>query len=150
MAANHIAKITRQINAPATRVWKALTTPNLIEKYFFGTRASSEWKEGSDITFEGTWEDQPYTDKGTIQVMLPEKILQYSYFSPLSGLDDVPENYQSITFELDEEGDTTLLTLKHANLPSEEEKIKSENNWNKILNDLKQLVENMQHESYEP
>lgn len=149
MAANHIAKITRQINAPATRVWKALTTPDLIEKYFFGTRTSSEWEEGSEITFEGTWEDQPYTDKGTIQTMLPERILQYSYFSPLSGLEDVPENYQSITFELDEEGDTTLLTVKHANLPSEEQKVQSENNWNKVLNNLKQLVENMQHEPHQ-
>ncbi len=141
MSVNHIAKVTKEINAPAARVWDALTNPELIREYFFGANAISEWKQGSEIRFEGTWQDKPYTDKGTIQLILPEKILQFTYYSPLSGLDDVPENYQSISYELEENNGVTTLTVKNANLSSEEQKEQSQKNWEHVLENLERLLE---------
>jgi hypothetical protein len=41
-----------------------------------------------------------YEDKGKILRFEPRKSLQYSHFSPLSGLHDNPENYHIVTIDL--------------------------------------------------
>jgi uncharacterized protein YndB with AHSA1/START domain len=141
MSANLIAKAAITIQAPASKVWEALTTPELIKQYFFGTNAVSEWKEGSSLEFKGEWEGRSYADKGTILKMVPEKLFQYSYFSPLSGLEDAPENYANIIYELDEENGQTTLSVKQENLADEKIREQSEKNWNTVLNNLKELLE---------
>ena len=40
-----------QIDAPPERVWKALTDPELTEKYYFGTRVESDWAPGGPIRY---------------------------------------------------------------------------------------------------
>jgi uncharacterized protein YndB with AHSA1/START domain len=48
------------ISTDAQRVWRALTDRETIKKYFFGTDAVSDWKEGSTLIFQGEWEsDHP-------------------------------------------------------------------------------------------
>ena len=37
MRPNFTAHARTTINAPASKVWEALTTPEIIKKYFFGT-----------------------------------------------------------------------------------------------------------------
>ncbi|MGZ4038890.1 MAG: SRPBCC domain-containing protein, partial [Bacteroidia bacterium] len=32
------------INAPAAKVWKALTDASIVKQYFFGTNVKSDWK----------------------------------------------------------------------------------------------------------
>jgi uncharacterized protein YndB with AHSA1/START domain len=54
------------IKTTKSKVWNALTDPEQIKKYFFGTETVSDWKVGSPITFSGVWEGKPYIDKGTI------------------------------------------------------------------------------------
>ena len=53
-------------NAPVEAVWDALTNPEKIKRYLFGTQTITDWKEGSPIIFTGTWEGTQYKDKGTI------------------------------------------------------------------------------------
>src|SRR3954462_15499698 len=96
---NIIAKESTIINAPAQNVWDALTKPELIQKYFFGTYASSSWKKGGPITFKGEWEGKQYEDKGSILDVKPGKLLRYNFWSSMSGMRDVPENYVIITYE---------------------------------------------------
>ena len=129
------------INAPAAKVWEALTTPSIIKQYFFGTNAISDWKVGSPIKFTGEWEGKHYEDKGSILEMIPNKLFRYSYWSSISGIEDKPENYVPITYELDSKGTGVLLTVTQENIPDEKMKEHSLENWNKVLRDLKQLLE---------
>ncbi|MEP7108016.1 MAG: SRPBCC domain-containing protein [Ferruginibacter sp.] len=129
------------INAVASAVWDALIRPELIKQYFFGTEAISDWNEGSPIIFKGAWGDKLYEDKGTILIVEPEKLLRFSYWSSLSGIEDKPENYQIITYELFDEGGDSTLSITQENIPDENTKMHSEKIWRKVLNDLKGLLE---------
>jgi uncharacterized protein YndB with AHSA1/START domain len=54
-----LAKTTVHINAPASKVWEALTTPAIIKLYFFGTDVITDWKVDSSLIFKGVWEGKP-------------------------------------------------------------------------------------------
>jgi len=129
------------INAPASKVWEALTTPSIIKQYFFGTNAVSDWKVGSPIVFRGEWEGKHYEDKGHIIEIVPKKLFRYSYWSSMSDMEDKPENYVTITYELMGKDNSTTLTITQENIPDEKTKDHSEENWNTVLGDLKKLLE---------
>lgn len=141
MNTKHIATISLLINAPSTRVWEALTSPDLINTYFYGTHAESEWKEGSTLTFSGSWEGKAYLDKGIILVSNPPTLFQYSYLSSWSNLPDVPENYAIISYKLSEDKGVTLLTVTQTGIATEEAKKHSEENWKTIMGQMKKLIE---------
>ena len=129
------------INASVEKVWEALTKPELIKKYFFGTDTHTDWKPGSKITFTGEWEGKSYEDKGTIIAVEQNKMIKYNYWSEMSGIEDKPENYVVITYELAKEGDKTKLTITQENIPDEKMKEHSIENWKKVMSNLKELVE---------
>lgn len=138
---NHVARAEITICTTVNKAWKALTEPDLIKRYMFGTTVTSEWKEGSRITWEGEWQGRQYKDKGKILEFVPNRRLQYSHFSPLDGSDDVPENYHIVTIDLEQKGDHTLVSLKQDNNHTEEAKKHSERNWRMMLDSLKKLLE---------
>jgi uncharacterized protein YndB with AHSA1/START domain len=86
MGANLIARASISINVPSEKVWTALVTPEAIKQYMFGTNVVSEWREGSQIVWKGEWQGRSYEDKGVILKFKPGQTIQYSHFSPLSGL----------------------------------------------------------------
>jgi uncharacterized protein YndB with AHSA1/START domain len=129
------------IAAPIGSVWEALTTPDLIERWFFGVRTETDWEEGSSIVHRGEYQGMPYEDKGTIVAVEPPRRLVHSHWSPASGLPDLQEHYQEVTWALTEEDGSTRLTVSETNLPSEAAKTTSERSWNEALGALKQLLE---------
>lgn len=137
------AKAVVNVDAPPSEVWNALTNPEIIKQYLFGTEAISDWKVGSKLEFKGEWEGKEYFDKGIITKFEPEKILQYTYLSSFSTLEDIPENYNTITCKLQKRNGSTELTLTQDNIPTEESKNHSEQNWNAVLNKLKEIVEQL-------
>jgi uncharacterized protein YndB with AHSA1/START domain len=136
-----VARRTLAINAPVAKVWDALVNPRMIKQYMFGTNAISEWKEGSPIVFRGEWEGKRYEDKGMILRLEPERVLQYTHFSPLSGVLDTPENYHTVTVELSSQGTRTLLSLSQDNNASEQAREHSEKSWGIMLASLRDLLE---------
>ncbi len=134
-------RVSIEIDAPVQKVWEALTTPEIIKQYFFGTTAVSDWKVGSSIIFKGEWEGKSYIDKGTILSILPLKMFRYNYWGSMSGIEDKPENYAIITYNLFEDGDITLLTIVQENIPDRKMKEHSEKNWNTVLHNLRDLLE---------
>ena len=126
---NLIAKAETTIYASADKVWDALTNPAMIKKYMFGTDVTSDWKEGSKIFWKGEWQGRSYEDKGVILRMRPGRKLQYSHFSPLSELEDTPENYHIVTIELTEKDKQTVVSLTQDNNANERDKEHSEKNW---------------------
>lgn len=129
------------IHAPVSKVWEALTTPLIIKQYFFGTDVISDWKVGSPIIFKGEWQGKHYEDKGTILAIFPNELFKYNYWSSMSGIADEPENYLDITYMLSEKDGETTLTLTQENIPDNKMKEHSEQNWKKVLADLKDLLE---------
>lgn len=141
MSENLIANVSTIINAPITEVWNALVNPDAIKQYMFGTNVVSDWHEGSKIVWQGEWQGRSYEDKGVILQLKPGRILQYSHFSPLSGVPDLPENYHQVTVELTREDNQTRVHLSQDKNANEEERAHSENNWGMMLAALKKYVE---------
>ena len=132
------AKAAITINAPTSRVWDALTQPDLIKQYLFGTKVTTDWQVGSPITYEGTWEGKAYKDKGKVLKVEPGKLLVSTFWSSLAGLPDVPENYQTVQYELSAEGGGTRLTITQDNNATQEEADHSAQNWKMVLDGMKQ------------
>ncbi len=134
-----VAAVT--IDAPINKVWDALTNPEVIKQYMFGTNVISDWQEGSPIVWQGEWQGRKYEDKGVILRLAPERMIRYSHFSPLSGVPDVPENYHTVTVELAPDGIKTRVTLTQDHNDTEEEREHSEQNWRMMPEGMKQLLE---------
>jgi uncharacterized protein YndB with AHSA1/START domain len=141
MKKQFIAIADISIHAPAAKVWKALTKPELIKQYLFGTEVTTDWQVGSPITYKGEWKGKAYKDKGKVLQIEPETLLVSTFWSSLSGLPDVPENYKTVTYKLSAKGGITRLTLTQDNNDTEEEANHSKANWNMVLGKLKELLE---------
>lgn len=129
------------INATVSKVWDALTKPEIIKQYFFGTNTITDWKPGHPIKFKGEWQGKSYEDKGTILDIKKNKLIKYDYWSSMSGIEDKPESYVIITFQLSGEDGNVTVNLVQENIPDEKMKVHSEENWNKVLNGLKEVAE---------
>src|SRR5688572_10819744 len=95
-----IARTSVTIDGPTPRARQALTSPEMIKEYLFGTEVTSDWQVGSPITYRGEWEGKDYEDKGEILEVEPEKLFVSTFWSSLSGQEDSPENYQTVRYEL--------------------------------------------------
>ena len=134
------AQASISIAAPAAKVWAALVNPKLIRQYWFGTTVTSDWKEGSPITWKGEWKGKAYEDRGRILKVEPQRLLQFSHYSALMG-PDTPENHHTVTVELSAEGRSTRVSLLQDNNANEEARKHSEQNWKMMLESLKKLLE---------
>ncbi|MFN8475273.1 MAG: SRPBCC family protein [Anaerolineae bacterium] len=141
MDRNLVARASVDIDAPVDSVWRALVDPAAIKHYMFGTDVVSDWREGSPIVWRGEWQGRPYEDKGIITRLQPGREVQYTHYSPLSGAPDVPESYHTITIELSNAGTQTHVTLSQDRNATEDERAHSEQNWQMVLDELKNFVE---------
>lgn len=141
MTNEFIAQSSILVNAGSVAVWNALTNPELIKQYLFGTETISDWKLGSRITYRGSWEGKTYEDRGVILKIEPEKILATTYWSSMSGTEDIPENYCTVTYALKKESGGTLLTIQQDKCKTEKEREHTELYWGMILNNFKSLLE---------
>src|SRR5579872_296851 len=89
------------INATPAKVWQALTDPAMVKEYLFGTDMSADWRVGGKIIYRGEWEGKKYEDGGEILELVPEKILKTTYWSSMSGTENKPENYLTVTYALE-------------------------------------------------
>lgn len=138
---DHVAHASVTISASPERVWEALTDPNMIKQYMFGSTVTSSWKVGAPITWKGEMNGKAYEDKGSIQRFDPPRLIEYTHFSPLSGQPDVPENYHLVRVKLSPADGATRVDLEQTGNPTEESRKHSENNWTQMLNGMKKVVE---------
>ena len=149
MADELIVKSDITINAPIEHVWDALTNPEQTKKYMFGCEAISDWKVDSPLLWKGTWEgNEMVFVKGNIVQIEPKTFLAYTTFDPNSALDDLPENYVTVTYKLTETNRQTHLSVTQGDFATvadgERRYTETYNNgegWNPILTEIKKLVE---------
>jgi uncharacterized protein YndB with AHSA1/START domain len=118
-----------------------LTDPDEIERYMFGARVVTDWQPGSQIAWKGEYEGRPFEDKGEVLEVLPERRLTMTHFSPRSGEADAPENYHTVTYELEPRNGSTHVSLHQDNNSSPEAARHSKANWEQMLSALKSVVE---------
>src|SRR5688572_16900231 len=142
MERQHVSMASTAIEASGTDVWDALVNPATTKAYFFGAEVHSDWKEGSPITFTGEFNGNAYREKGTILQCQPQRLLQYSHWSDLEQLPDLPENYRNWTFRIESGGDLgVILTVTEDNIPDESKRARSDEFWAGVLSTIKRLVE---------
>jgi uncharacterized protein YndB with AHSA1/START domain len=107
----------------------------------FGSQVETDWKPGSQIRWKGEFEGKSYEDKGEVLEVEPGRRLKVTHFSPLTGQDDVPENYHTVTYELAEHDGHTHVSLSQDNAGSEQEAEHSSATWQQMLDGLKKQVE---------
>jgi uncharacterized protein YndB with AHSA1/START domain len=136
-----VSNASIDIDAPASRVWAALTEPDQIAAYMFGSRVETDWQVGSPITWNGEWEGKPYQDKGEVLAYDEPTRLSVTHFSPLTGQDDKPENYHTLVYDLTERDGGTTVALSQDNNASDEEAEHTAATWTMVLDGLKKQVE---------
>lgn len=139
MQTNFKSNYQTVIKAPVEKVWDALINPEIVKQYFFGSSQETDWKVGSKILWTGEYEGTTYIDKGVVQEFEPYKKVSYSYLSSWSGLDDKPENYLLVTYEVRQIGKDTELTITQSNYDEEKAKHSSEN-WAVVIDGLKKIL----------
>ena len=148
---NHplIVKNTILIKATAKKVWDALTNPEQTKKYMFGCETVSDWIPGSSLLWKGNYEGKEMVFvKGNIVTIEPNKILAYTVIDPNGTIEDIPENYLTVTYLLSNENGQTLLTVTqgdYSKVANGEKRYKEAYNngegWNPILEQIKKLIE---------
>lgn len=136
-----VATATVDIAATPERVWSALTEPDQIAAYMFGTEVTTDWVVGGPITWKGEYEGRSYEDKVEIVEIDPPRRLTVTHYSPLSGQPDVPDSYHTLRYELTGHDDGTRLSLAQDNNPTEQAAEHSRGNWESMLRGLKEFVE---------
>lgn len=138
---DHVATATTRIAADGDRVWAALTQPDLVERWMLGARVASDWTVGSRVTWRGEHEGREFEDRGTILAASPASSLRFTHFSSLSGKQDIPENYHTVTWSIEPDGDGTVVRLSQDNNPTEDAAAHSAANWQSMLDGLRKVVE---------
>src|SRR6185369_5848850 len=103
---------TVKILAAASKVWLALTVPDLVKQWQYGSDLLTTWEPGIPIIFRNEWNGQVFEQKGTVLEFMPASRLRYSLFFTHPGLQDIHENHFFMTYELTESGGVTSLLLR--------------------------------------
>ncbi|HEX7944560.1 MAG TPA: SRPBCC domain-containing protein [Phenylobacterium sp.] len=102
----HVLKRALEIDAPATEVWRVLTTPELIREwasaYLDGIQIRTSFREGESVTWKTS--NGTTTSEGTVAACKPERLLRFEYESD-------PRGTFSETYEIVPEEDRTWLKL---------------------------------------
>lgn len=138
--------LTTTINASVDNVWDAITNPDKIEQYMFGSRCESDWKPGSKANFFIIQDEKQINIvKGEVIRNVPGRLLEHTLFPAGSGLEDTLENYIVITYEIEEHDGETDLTITQKGYKyvdnGLERYIDSQKAWKVALPKLKEVAE---------
>lgn len=138
---DHVAHAETEISASPDQVWGALTDPEAISKFMFGSQVETDWQVGSPITWAGEYDGKQFTDKGEILEVDEPARLRMTHYSPMSGQPDEPESYHTLDYRLAATDAGTTLTLDQDGNDSEEQAEQFAANWQAMLDQVKEYVE---------
>lgn len=139
---NLIATQSIEINTNAETVWEVLTNPEKIKIYLFGTETITDWKVGSSIMFQGEYNGQRYRDKGNVIECVKNKVLSYNYWSGFSGLEDKPENYSLVTYQIEDSTENKVkFTWTQKGFANKDGQCHTEQGLKTMLEQIKKMAE---------
>ncbi|MCU1415701.1 MAG: activator of ATPase 1 family protein [Microbacteriaceae bacterium] len=136
MTGTYTAEASTTVHASSDQVWNALTDPDIVKLYYFGTTVESDWMPGHPITWHGEYEGKAYEDHGVILEADPGRLLRNTHSS--GGAE------HTLTYLLEPDGDSTRITLTQDNAASADEADHDSANWSMMLDGLKKVVEGRQ------
>jgi uncharacterized protein YndB with AHSA1/START domain len=135
------SKSTIHVNASKQKVWDALTKPELVKKWQYGSDVLTDWKVGSEIRFRVEWDSKVFEQWGKILEVIPNELIKYSLFFPRPDLEDKEENYFIMSYHISElENAVRLEIIKEDNRPGAV-KEKESTEENPVLIALKEIIE---------
>lgn len=114
-----------RIAAEPKHVWDAIIDPKAGHTWR-NAHFKTDWRIGAPIEIEAEIGPKRYRDKGRVLHVDPPSRLEYSYWSRVSGLPDVPQSYATIAMALAADGGETVLTVTQQVPPSP---IRRGNGW---------------------
>jgi uncharacterized protein YndB with AHSA1/START domain len=132
---------TIKLNASIDQVWEALTSPEKVKLWQYGSILQTDWTVGSRIEFVTEWEGKIFKQWGSIIDVKPKQFVKYNLFAPRPGLEDKPENYFTMSYILTtENGQTNLEILQEDTRPNAVQE-EPQGEENPVLQSLKRVVE---------
>jgi uncharacterized protein YndB with AHSA1/START domain len=137
--ATNISKLI--IKASKEKVWDAITNPEKVKAWQYGSELATDWNIGNEIRFKSEWEGKIFEQWGTVLEFEPYNKLKYSLFAPRPDLEDKPENYFKMEYLLTEnEKGTELLIVQEDSRPGAKQE-EEQGEENPFLKKLKELIE---------
>ena len=125
------------IRSTPEAVWRALTDPDVTERYWTRTRIVSDWRVGSTIEYR---RDGEVTDRHTVLAVDPPWRLSHT-FHPLFG-DYAQETPSRVSMRIDQHNGVVRLTVQHDGFPADSKVYRACcDGWPMILANLKTLLE---------
>ena len=151
-ATGHKLVITRELNKPRERVWKAWTEPSQIKQWLRMGDGMTVGSVQADLRAGGKFRIQQraadgeyYTAAGTyLEVKEPEKLV-YTWDWEKDGageeFGELEGNGTQITVEFRETGGRTQLVLTHENFATEQKRDNHEKGWGVWIGKMSEFVE---------
>ena len=87
------------VHASPEKVWEALTHPEKIAQYMFGSLAESAWEKGSELKFYMEKEgNKILVVRGHITEIEKPAVFAHTLFPSTWDMEDVPENYLTVKY----------------------------------------------------
>jgi uncharacterized protein YndB with AHSA1/START domain len=134
---------TINIKASIQKVWDAITKPELVKQWQYGSDLITDWKVGSAIRFSTEWQGKIFEQWGKILEMQSNRLVMYSLFASRPDLEDKPENYFVMSYVLTQENENCKLEiLQEDNRPGALQET-PQGKENPLLASLKTLAESL-------
>lgn len=134
---NPIIVVTTYIASTPDKVWKALTDPDITERYWGGTRIESDWKVGSKVIYRRGGQ---VVDEHDLLTFEPERCFSHTFHPTFGEFRNEPPS--KVTFEIIPGGEVVRLTMVHDEFPESSAVYRACSvAWPMILSGLKTLLE---------
>ena len=118
--------VKQRVNAPVDRVWEAITNRSLMKDWYFDI-PDFDLKTHNEFNFYEPGDAKKYHHHGEILEIIPQQKLKHTWSYP-----EFSKEKTLVKWELEQDGDATLVTLTH-----------------KGLENLEHLGGDFRHESFE-
>ncbi len=142
------------IRTTPEKLWRALTEPVFIRRYFGGGGPDSEWKVGSPVRWKISADGEYHDWDQHVLESEPYRRLSYTWhnyqpeMAEMFGWSDgklaelQKEKRSKVTFEIEPAQSAVRLTVTHDDFEPDSEMLKGiSEGWPAILSDLKSLLE---------
>src|SRR3954470_7888371 len=126
------------IKTTPERLWEAITSSEMRQKYTFGVGVDSDWEQGSSYKAEHPGAGVDISEGENLEVDPPRRLVQS--FTALWSDDVKAEGTSRVTWEIEPVGDSCRLLVIHDEL-REDANAEIYGGWPQILSGLKTLLE---------
>ncbi|QEV98912.1 hypothetical protein F6J84_01435 [Microbacterium caowuchunii] len=126
-----------QVSAAPSAAWRALTDPDTVKRYYFGTSPRTSWRIGSPIEFVD--EDGDAQIVGEVLEYEPPRRLAHTFIATWYG---APDDQGSLHWEIEPTDSGSRITLTHRGAQAgTREGSETEDGSRRIIEELKRLLD---------